>query len=114
MQKIITLLLAIMWSVQAFAYRYSDAMGDDGADYAVGSSDGSQLAIYVFIGLAAFVFFTWDEKRAWLRWGSRACMALALVFMVTKPVLLTIFVFGPIAAFFAWPVISWIVEKLKR
>ena len=115
MQKVIALLLVTMWSAQAFASRYSDAMGVDGDDeYAGDFSDAAQVAIYVFIGLAAFVFFTWDEKRAWLRWGSRACFGLALVFLVTKPDLLTIFVFGPIAAFFAWPLISWIVEKVKR
>lgn len=103
-----------MWSAQALASRYSDAMGDDGEEHVERFSDATQLALYVFIGLAAFVFFTWDEKRAWLRWGSRVCFGLALVLLVTKPDLLAVFVFGPIAAFFAWPLINWIAGKAKR
>lgn len=113
MKRMAILIFTMAWSVRAFASRYSDAMGDDGEEHVERFSDGAQLAIYVLIGLAAFVFFTWDEKRAWLRWGSRACLALALVFLVTKPELLTLFIFGPIAAFFAWPLISWLVSRKK-
>lgn len=114
MHKITSLLLAVLWAPLALASRYSDAMGDDGEEYVERFSDGAQLAIYVFIGLAAFVFFTWDEKRAWLRWGSRACFGLALVLLITKPALLAVFVFGPVALFFAWPLISWIAGRVKR
>lgn len=115
MKRIAALLYTLVCSAHAWASsRYSDAMGDDGEEHVERFSDGAQLAIYVFIGLAAFVFFTWDEKRAWLRWGSRACFGLALVLLITKPSLLVVFVFGPVALFFAWPVVSWISSKTRR
>lgn len=114
MKKAVSSLLLGLYAAQAWASsRYSDAMGDDGEEHVERFSDGAQLAIYVFIGLAAFVFFTWDEKRAWLRWGSRAFMALALVFAFTKPALLAVFIWGPIVAFFVWPALHWLAQRKK-
>lgn len=114
MRAISALIVAVMWHVHALAARYSDAIEGNSEEFIARFSDEATLALCVFVGLAAFVLFTWDDKRVLLRWGSRTCMALALAFLVTEPALLAIFIFGPFALFFLWPVINWIAGKVKR
>lgn len=113
MKRVATLLIAQACCAHAWASRYSDALPDDSEEFVGRFSDAAQLAVVVFLGLTAFVFFTWDEKRTWLRWGSRACLALAVMLLFTKPALLAVFVFGPIALFFLWPMVTWVRKKIQ-